>query len=98
MTDERTPVDAAIDAAAEKAREPRSPITVEILDHGDRWTGSQAITINAPPESKGNQPTLLMYDEKQLAWRAVLLPPGSSWRVVPDHSGVWTPPNAGART
>jgi hypothetical protein len=88
----------AIDAAAERARETRTSTSIEILNAGHRWIGDKDIRINAPPPSKANQPTLLMYDETQLAWRAVVLPAGTSWRVVPDQAGVWTPDLAPTRS
>jgi len=91
MADEPTPIDRAIESAAERAKERRTPTSVEILNAAHRWKGDKEIRIHAPPESKSKQPTLLMYDETQLAWRAVLLPVGSSWRVVPDQPGLWIP-------
>jgi hypothetical protein len=87
----RETIDQAIDSAAERAKERRTPTSIEILNAAHRWKGDKEIRIHAPPASKGNQPTLLMYDEHQLAWRAVMLPVGSSWRVVPDQPALWTP-------
>ena len=45
----------------------------------------------APPH-----PTFLMWDHAQAAWRAVMLADGTRWRIIRDHSGLWTPREGGA--
>ena len=98
MADERSPIDRAIDAAEAKqleeelrALEPRKESRLDLLAAPHDWDGSQEVQIMAPAEDRGRRPVLLLYDEAQLAWRAIILPPGSAWRVVPDGSGPWTP-------
>lgn len=75
--------------------EPRQLRGIQLLDAPHLWDGSQEITINAPPDDGIDgttaRPVMLLYDANELAWRAILLPAGSAWRVVPDRSGLWTP-------
>jgi hypothetical protein len=93
--DERTPIDAAIDEAERKRMEEelakldrRQAVRIPLLTERHTWTGDQEITIAAVP---GDVPTLLLWDDQQGAFRAVVLPEGSTYRVVPDRSGLWTP-------
>ena len=101
MTDEtRGPIDAAIDSAELKRLEeeldklePRVDATVNVLLGPHEWTGDEEITVDAtaPPH-----PTFLMWDHEQAAWRAVMLADGTRWRIIRDHSGLWTPREGGA--
>lgn len=90
-------VDRAIDtvearqAAEELAKlEPRDRQFLDLLVAPHAWGGEEEITLRAPADN-ANRPVMLLYDESQLAWRAILLPAGSEWRVVPDRPALWTP-------
>ena len=91
----KTPIDAAIDAAeanrvaAEQAGlEPRTVARLPLLHGLHRWDGRQEVVVGAVP---GDNPTLLVWDRAQGAWRAVVLPDDSRWRVVPDRPALWRP-------
>lgn len=96
MTDEqRSPVDAAIDELERRqmeqelaALDERFMQPVPILSTAHRLDEQNEIRIGAVP---GDLPTLLLWDSEQGAFRAVQLPDGSAWRLVPDRSAIWTP-------
>ena len=95
MTDERTPIDAAIDDAERKdlerrmaELEPRVMVEAPVLTTPHAWNDQHEITLTGVP---GEVPTILVWDGKQGAWRGIFLPDGSTWRVVPDRPTVWTP-------
>jgi hypothetical protein len=95
QADNRSPIDAAIDEVERKRMEaelaklePRQAATIPLLTAKHAWTGKQEITVGAIP---GDVPTFLMWDDTQGAFRAVVLPEGTSWRIVPDRSALWTP-------
>lgn len=93
--DTRSPIDAAIDASRRVAW-PRSRRTSPIREVGriplllelHRWDQDSEVTVTAVP---GDVPTFLMWDGAQGAWRAVVLPDNTTWRIVPDRAGLWTP-------
>lgn len=94
--DERTPIDKAIDAVDEQAAaelrerlEPRTRQPIDLLASAHEWPEDAQVTLNASEDPR--QPALLLYDESQLAWRVILMKPGSKWRIVPDRAGLWTP-------
>ena len=75
---EPTPIDAAIDEVERKAMEEelakldrRQAVRIPLLVERHTWTGDQEITIGAVP---GDVPTLLLWDDQQGAFRAVILP------------------------
>lgn len=95
MTDDRTPIDAAIDEAERKRMEEelaklesRQAVRIPLLTEPHTWTGEQEITVGAIP---GDTPTFLMWDATQGAFRAVILPDDSTFRIVPDRPALWTP-------
>lgn len=95
MSDERTPIDAAIDEVERRRMEEelakldkREAVRIPLLAELHEWTGEQEVTVGAVP---GNVPTFLMWDDQQGAFRGVVLPEGTTWRIVPDRSGLWTP-------
>ena len=94
--DERTPIDKAIDAVDEQAAaefraslEKRAQLPIDLLTAAHEWPEDAEVTLTASEDPR--KPALLLFDEKQLAWRAILLKPGSKWRIVPDRPAVWTP-------
>ena len=97
--DERTPIERAIDDVAELEHQaaieaelakldPRAAVQIPLLLTRHEWDGKSEVTIGAIP---GGDPTFLMWDDTQGAFRAVVLPEGSSWRVVPDRPALWRP-------
>lgn len=95
MPSQRTPINAAIDEVERKAAEAeaakleaREAARIPVLIAPHRWTGEQEVLVEAMP---GDHPTLLMWDGAQGAWRPVVLPPDSRWRIVPDRLALWTP-------
>lgn len=100
--DDRSPIDAAIDEVERKAMEEelahleqRQAATIPLLTTRHTWDGAQEVRLGAVP---GGIPTFLMWDSEQGAFRAVVLPEGTSWRIVPDQSALWTPGAPGGRS
>ena len=103
MTDDRSPIDQAIDSVDEKATaelraslEPRTQLPIDLLTAAHEWPEDAEVTVTASDDER--RPALLLFDEKQLAWRAILLKPGTKWRIVPDRAGLWIPPAGGPAT
>lgn len=91
-TDPRSPMDRAIDAVeADMAAADQLPpgarvAVVPLLTEAHAWDQNAEVTIGAPPD--GEQPSLFIWDVSAGAYRAVYLPLGSMWRVVPDHAAA----------
>ena len=83
--DQPTPIDAAIDAVAD--RQVKAVAQIPVLTEPHAWDGQQEVRIGAMPSG----PTLLIFEAASGAWRPVVLPPGSTWRVVPDKPAFWVP-------
>lgn len=93
---DRSPIDRAIDTVDEQAAaelrarlEPRTQVPFDLLTTAHEWPEDAQVTLNASED--GHRPALLLFDEEQMAWRAILMPPGTRWRIVPDRAGLWTP-------
>lgn len=90
-----SPIDAAIDAVEERKRreemaklEDRQVGRIPLLLQPHTWDGASEVTVDAIP---GDAPTMLLWDASEGAWRAIVLPDGSKWRIVPDRAGLWRP-------
>lgn len=69
--------------------EPRTVGRVPLLQGMHRWTEQTEVVIAAVPGDE--TPTMLLWDGAEGAWRAIVLPDGSRWRVLLDRAGLWTP-------
>jgi hypothetical protein len=87
-------IDAAInDAEAKRMQqdlaqlEPRQAVEVPVLRTAHFWPGDAEITVDAMPDG----PTMLLFDAQEGAFRAIILEPGTKWRIVPDKVRLWQP-------
>lgn len=80
--DERTPVERAIDSA-EARRRAQTVLRMPVLNQAHTWPPDADVTLTAPPSE--DAPTLMIWDPQEGAWRAIILPPNSEWRIAPSY-------------
>lgn len=95
--DQRSVVEQAIDRVAghrqapDDAGAPLRAITLPVLPTAMRLQPGQAFDLTAPEDEE--MTALLVVDARHGAWRAVMLPPGSTWKLAMKRTGpnLWKP-------
>lgn len=80
--DERSPIDRAIDRVEQRGHE-QVVITIPVMRQPHAWTPDAEVTLRAPGDAK--DPAMMLWDPQEGAWRLIILPPQSEWRIAPSY-------------
>lgn len=85
---ERKPIDDAIDRV-EQRKHNRISARLPLMAEPHQWPLTADVTIVGPEDS--NDPVLLIWEPTELAWRVILVPPGSEWQIRRKGTDLWAP-------
>ena len=90
---EPTPIEKALTSQAAKKAEQIGVMSVKVAAAPLQISASHQLAFTRGKEADPADATLLLFDPKIGAYRAVLTPPGTSWELVEKRQGpgIWTP-------